>query len=44
MREGTGLVPYAKEFSDRYYDVGIAGGHGVTFAAGSSPRKTFVQS
>ena len=34
MREGTGLVPYAKEFSDRYYDVGIAEGHGVTFAAG----------
>ncbi len=34
MREGTGLVPYAKEFPDRYYDVGIAEGHGVTFAAG----------
>lgn len=34
MREGTGLVPYAKEFKDRYYDVGIAEGHGVTFAAG----------
>jgi 1-deoxy-D-xylulose-5-phosphate synthase len=34
MREGTGLVPYAKEFSKRYYDVGIAEGHAVTFAAG----------
>ena len=34
MREGTGLVPYAKEFASRYYDVGIAEGHGVTFAAG----------
>ena len=34
MREGTGLVPYSKEFSDRYYDVGIAEGHGVTFSAG----------
>ena len=34
MREGTGLVPYSKEFPDRYYDVGIAEGHGVTFAAG----------
>ena len=34
MREGTGLVPYAKEFPSRYYDVGIAEGHGVTFAAG----------
>ena len=36
MREGTGLVPYAKEFSKRYYDVGIAEGHAVTFAAGLS--------
>ena len=34
MREGTGLVPFAKEFPNRYYDVGIAEGHGVTFAAG----------
>jgi 1-deoxy-D-xylulose-5-phosphate synthase len=34
MREGTGLVPYAKEFPNRFYDVGIAEGHAVTFAAG----------
>ena len=34
MREGTGLVPYAKKFADRYYDVGIAEGHAVTFSAG----------
>ena len=34
MREGTGLVPFAKEFPNRYYDVGIAEGHGVTFSAG----------
>ncbi|MEC7746959.1 MAG: 1-deoxy-D-xylulose-5-phosphate synthase, partial [Candidatus Neomarinimicrobiota bacterium] len=34
MKEGTGLSTYAKEFSDRYYDVGIAEGHGVTFSAG----------
>jgi len=34
MREGTGLVPYSQEFPDRYYDVGIAEGHGVTFSAG----------
>jgi len=34
MREGTGLVPYEKEFPDRYFDVGIAEGHGVTFSAG----------
>ena len=34
MREGTGLVKYAKEFPERFYDVGIAEGHAVTFAAG----------
>ena len=34
MKEGTGLVPYSKEFPERYYDVGIAEGHGVTFASG----------
>ena len=34
MREGTGLVPYSKQFPERYYDVGIAEGHGVTFASG----------
>ncbi|MEE2764995.1 MAG: 1-deoxy-D-xylulose-5-phosphate synthase [Candidatus Neomarinimicrobiota bacterium] len=34
MREGTGLVPFAKQFPNRYYDVGIAEGHGVTFSAG----------
>jgi len=34
MSEGTGLVPYSKEFPDRFFDVGIAEGHGVTFAAG----------
>jgi len=40
MREGTGLVPYAKEFPDRYYDVGIAEGHAVTFAGGLATEKT----
>ena len=34
MREGTGLVPFEKKFPDRYYDVGIAEGHAVTFSAG----------
>ena len=34
MREGTGLVEYSKKFPDRYYDVGIAEGHAVTFASG----------
>ncbi len=39
MREGTGLVPYAKEFPDRYFDVGIAEGHAVTFASGMATEK-----
>ncbi len=34
MREGTGLVPFAEQFPDRYYDVGIAEGHAVTFSGG----------
>src|SRR3989338_7630301 len=34
MREGSGLVRFAKEFPDRYFDVGIAEQHAMTFAAG----------
>jgi 1-deoxy-D-xylulose-5-phosphate synthase len=34
MPEGTGLNLFAREFPDRYYDVGIAEQHAVTFAAG----------
>jgi len=34
MREGSGLVRFAQEFPDRYYDVGIAEQHALTFAAG----------
>ena len=34
MREGSGLVRFAREHPDRYYDVGIAEQHAVTFAAG----------
>src|SRR6266853_1772806 len=34
MREGSGLVRFAQEFPDRYFDVGIAEQHAVTFAAG----------
>jgi len=34
MCDGTGLDLFAKEFPDRFYDVGIAEQHGVTFAAG----------
>ena len=34
MREGSGLVEFERRFPDRYFDVGIAEQHAVTFAAG----------
>ena len=34
MREGTGLNLFSQEFPNRFYDVGIAEQHAVTFAAG----------
>lgn len=34
MREGSGMVGFEKQFPQRYYDVGIAEQHAVTFAAG----------
>ncbi|MEK6736093.1 MAG: 1-deoxy-D-xylulose-5-phosphate synthase, partial [Pseudomonadota bacterium] len=36
MREGSGLVRFSEEFPDRYFDVGIAEQHAVTFAAGAA--------
>jgi 1-deoxy-D-xylulose-5-phosphate synthase len=34
MREGSGMVGFEQQFPDRYFDVGIAEQHAVTFAAG----------
>ncbi len=34
MREGSGLVRFSQEYPDRYFDVGIAEQHAVTFAGG----------
>ena len=34
MREGSGMVRYSEEYPQRYFDVGIAEQHAVTFAAG----------
>ncbi len=34
MREGSGMVRFSQEHTDRYFDVGIAEQHAVTFAAG----------
>lgn len=44
MKEGTGLSCFAKEFPDRFFDVGISEPHAVTFAAGLAKEgyKPFV--
>jgi 1-deoxy-D-xylulose-5-phosphate synthase len=34
MREGSGLAPFSERFPKRYFDVGIAEQHALTFAAG----------
>ncbi|WP_310599316.1 1-deoxy-D-xylulose-5-phosphate synthase [Desulfobulbus sp.] len=34
MPGGTGMLPFAAEFPDRFFDVGIAEQHAVSFAAG----------
>jgi 1-deoxy-D-xylulose-5-phosphate synthase len=34
MPEGTGLKTFAERYPERFFDVGIAEQHGVTFAAG----------
>src|SRR3972149_3933054 len=34
MQSGTGLEEFARQFPDRFYDIGIAEQHAVTFAAG----------
>ena len=36
MREGSGLVRFSEEFPERYFDVGIAEQHAMTFAAGAA--------
>ncbi|MEY2920100.1 MAG: 1-deoxy-D-xylulose-5-phosphate synthase, partial [Pseudomonadota bacterium] len=38
MREGSGLVRYADRYPDRYFDVGIAEQHSISFAAGLACR------
>ncbi len=38
MKEGTGLECFAGKYPDRFYDVGIAEPHAVTFAAGLATR------
>lgn len=38
MQSGTGLTEFAKQFPTRYFDVGIAEGHGVSMAAGMAKQ------
>jgi 1-deoxy-D-xylulose-5-phosphate synthase len=38
MPSGTGTGAFGKAYPDRFFDVGIAEGHGVTFAAGLATR------
>jgi 1-deoxy-D-xylulose-5-phosphate synthase len=40
MREGSGLVAFEEQFPTRYFDVGIAEQHAVTFAAGLACENT----
>lgn len=38
MPEGTGLAEFSETYPDRFFDVGIAEQHGVTFAAGMATQ------
>lgn len=38
MTDGTGLTEFAKKYSKRFFDVGIAEAHAMTFAGGLSTR------
>jgi len=38
MPEGTGLIEFSKEYPDRFFDVGIAEQHAVTFSAGLASK------
>ena len=38
MEQGTGLSPFRKTYPGRFFDVGIAEAHAVTFAAGLAAR------
>jgi 1-deoxy-D-xylulose-5-phosphate synthase len=40
MREGSDMVRFSEEFTDRYYDVAIAEQHAVTLAAGLAVEGT----
>lgn len=39
MADGTGLIPFKEQFPERFFDVGIAEEHAVTFSAGLAAQK-----
>lgn len=39
MPDGTGLVDFAREYPERFFDVGIAEGHAVSMAAGMAKQR-----
>ncbi len=39
MPDGTGLVEFAQEYPNRFFDVGIAEGHAVAMAAGMAKQR-----
>ncbi len=38
MREGSGMVEFAKNYPDKFFDVGIAEQHAITFAGGAATQ------
>ncbi|MDD3267176.1 MAG: 1-deoxy-D-xylulose-5-phosphate synthase [Burkholderiales bacterium] len=38
MREGSGMVEFAKKYPDKFFDVGIAEQHAITFAGGAASK------
>lgn len=41
MADATGLLPFAKKYPERFFDVGISEAHAVTFSAGLSAKGYF---
>lgn len=41
MRDGTGLGDFSRHFPERFFDVGIAEGHGVAMTAGMAKQGSF---
>ena len=38
MREGSGMVEFAKQYPEKFFDVGIAEQHAITFAGGAASK------